>query len=554
MNPFINTIRLFHTVRYLKSIQIFYRLYYKIIKPTSGSTSHLKVRDISWQIKFPTYKKSLFSNDKSFEFMKIKRSLKKEGWKIINVPDLWLYNLHYFDDLNSPNSSEREDFLKELLSDWIKNNKQHSSIGWDSYPLSLRLVNIIKWIINVNNSNEELISSMKKQYVWLSKRIEWHILGNHLFANAKALFFGSLFFENKKNSKILKKSLKIINRELKEQILDDGGHFELSPMYHAIILEDLLDIINLSMQFPEVVDENQIINWKGIASKMITWLENMSHPDEKITFFNDAAFGISLEKVHLINYAKTLGIKVMHGSSRDKIVCNHMKDSGYISIKNDFGNLYIDVANIGAKYLPGHGHADVLSFELSINKQRVFVNSGTSTYDESSSLRMLQRGTSFHNTVVISDMNSSDVWRSFRVGRRANPFDLSIIKDSNQISVECSHNGYRNIKTNPIHTRKWIITNESIEINDRVDNKDIRSSAYFILHPNVKILSFNKDRLMLGLHDDTIVYVIFSNTDLEIIGHTFSPEFGVDIETKAIKVNNAFNYSCRILKNINEEV
>ena len=244
----------------------------------------------------------------------------------------------------------------------------------------------------------------------------------------------------------------------------------------------------------------------------------------------------------------------MHGSSRDKIVCNHMKDSGYISIKNDFGNLYIDVANIGAKYLPGHGHADVLSFELSINKQRVFVNSGTSTYDESSSLRMLQRGTSFHNTVVISDMNSSDVWRSFRVGRRANPFDLSIIKDSNQISVECSHNGYRNIKTNPIHTRKWIITNESIEINDRVDNKNIRSSAYFILHPKVKILSFNKDRLMLGLHDDTIVYVIFSNTDLEIIGHTFSPEFGVDIETKAIKVNNAFNYSCRILKNINEEV
>jgi len=486
--------------------------------------------------------------------MKIKRSLKKEGWKITNVPDLWIYNLHYFDDLNALNSSDREDFLKKLLSDWIKNNKQFSSIGWDPYPLSLRLVNIIKWIIKGNHPDKELTTSIKKQYVWLSKRIEWHILGNHLFANAKALFFGSLFFENKNNSKILKKSLKIINKELKEQILNDGGHFELSPMYHGIVLEDLLDIINLSMQFPKIIDKNQIISWKNIASNMIKWLENMSHPDEKIAFFNDSAFGISQEKANLINYAKTLGIKIIQESNKGKLVCNHMKDSGYISINNDIGNLYIDVANIGAKYLPGHGHADVLSFELSINKNRVFVNSGTSTYDESSSLRLLQRGTSFHNTVVINDMNSSDVWRSFRVGRRASPFNLKITKDNKQVSVECSHDGYRNIKSNPTHTRKWIIETQSIEINDRVDNKNIKSNAYFILHPNVKIQSFKKDRLMLSLHDGTIVDVIFSNTDLEIINHTFSPEFGVDIETKAIKVNNAFNYSCRILKSKNEQV
>ena len=44
--------------------------------------------------------------------------------------------------------------------------------------------------------------------------------------------------------KWLKKGLKIYQQQVNEQILDDGAHFELSPMYHSIILEDMLDIIN----------------------------------------------------------------------------------------------------------------------------------------------------------------------------------------------------------------------------------------------------------------------------------------------------------------------
>ena len=37
----------------------------------------------------------------------------------------------------------------------------------------------------------------------------------------------------------------ILKKELSEQILPDGGHYELSPMYHSIILEDILDLHNI---------------------------------------------------------------------------------------------------------------------------------------------------------------------------------------------------------------------------------------------------------------------------------------------------------------------
>ena len=61
----------------------------------------------------------------------------------------------------------------------------------------------------------------------------------------KALIFAGLFFEGPDADRWVGLGLKILSKELNEQILEDGGHFELSPMYHSIILEDLLDIINI---------------------------------------------------------------------------------------------------------------------------------------------------------------------------------------------------------------------------------------------------------------------------------------------------------------------
>ena len=69
--------------------------------------------------------------------------------------------------------------------------------------------------------------------------------------------------------------------------------------------------------------------------------------------------------------------------------------------------------------MPGHAHADTLSFEMSIDSKRLVVNSGVSTYS-SNEERLLQRGTPCHSTLNYGNLNSSEVWSSFRVGRRAN--------------------------------------------------------------------------------------------------------------------------------------
>jgi uncharacterized heparinase superfamily protein len=74
------------------------------------------------------------------------------------------------------------------------------------------------------------------------KNLEYHLLGNHLLENGFALLFAAVLFPE---SPLSRKAEEIIRAELGEQILADGAHFELSPMYHQIILDRLLESINI---------------------------------------------------------------------------------------------------------------------------------------------------------------------------------------------------------------------------------------------------------------------------------------------------------------------
>ena len=72
--------------------------------------------------------------------------------------------------------------------------------------------------------------------------LEYHLLGNHLLENGFSLLFGAYYFQDETIYKIAKK---IVVSELEVQILADGSHFELSPMYHQILFHRVLDCIQL---------------------------------------------------------------------------------------------------------------------------------------------------------------------------------------------------------------------------------------------------------------------------------------------------------------------
>lgn len=442
-----------------------------------------------------------------------------------NAPSqLWRYNLHYFDDLNAFDAGARHAWHVEAIARWIRDHPPGSGDAWAPYPTSLRVVNWIKWALGGAILEAPVVDSLAMQVRALRQRLEYHLLGNHLFANAKALVFAGLFFEGEAADRWLEKGMTILAREMPEQILPDGGQFERSPMYHALALEDMLDLINVATVFPGGVPRKWqafVGSWPGLVKRMREWLAAMCHPDGEIAFFNDAAIGIAPSPAELEWYAGELicpsplplsrererGKNQVDGDGMGKAdskilpspACGrgvggegsnplrvlHLADSGYVRADVPDAALLMDVAPVGPDYLPGHAHADTLSFELSLFGERVIVNGGTSRYGLGPE-REAERGTPAHSTVTVNGENSSEVWAGFRVARRARPFDLSLARDGERLEVSCAHDGYRRLPGRPVHRRSWLFQPGSLRVEDRVEGRFESAVARFHLYPAVE--------------------------------------------------------------------
>ena len=527
---------LFHTVRFLRPIQIYSRIKLKLYRPPVDINNPPKICDISGHWNTPIqHRESLLSQWK-FRFLNEEHSLKFfYDWDNPQFSKLWRYNLHYFDDLNAVNADSRIDWHRELLIKWVQDNPPALGSGWEPYPTSLRIVNWIKWVLAGHELAPECLHSLAIQIRWLSKKLEFHILGNHLFANAKALVYAGLFFEGAEAEDWLATGLSILKHEVPEQILNDGGHFELSPMYHNIVLEDLLDLLNVTKALSGQVSEELISEWHSTSERMLHWSQHMKHPDGGIAFFNDSVFGIASTSEQLKEYAKCLGFTDFIKS--EPLV--YLDDSGYIKVENNTTVAFLDVAKVGPDYLPGHAHADTLSFELSLFGFRVFVNSGISQYGNDS-VRQSQRSTTSHNTVCIDGKDSSQVWASFRVAKRAYPSAPNINKTSDGYDISCSHDGYKRLPGKCIHQREWKFEDTQLCITDKISGVFKNAVANFYIHPDVDVSIEDgmTDVFNLTMPTGQTVQVKVEGADKsELLSTDWYPEFGISLANKCISAS-----------------
>ena len=451
-------------------------------------------------------------------------------WENLDKSKLWVYNLHYFDDLLAARAEQRSGVHREVIRRWLQDNPPHAGTGWEPYPLSLRIVNWIKWLMVGNPPVEGMTASLVQQAHALSKQVEYHLLGNHILANAKALVFAGTFFEGKVAARWLKQGLTLLEDQLAEQVLVDGGHFERSPMYHSIILVDVLDLIQLGQLYRSGEIARRLGGLRETAGGMASWLHSLLHPDREIPFFNDAAFGIAPPPRTILDYARSMG--AARRITRSSI--QHFDVSGYVSVHSADQFAVMDVAPVGPDYIPGHAHADTLSFEWSLLGQRVLVNSGTSEYGLSAE-RERQRGTAAHSTVVVNGLDSSEVWSGFRVARRARPFDVSIGQAGGCGIVRASHDGYHRLPRKVTHTREWRVIPGELVVKDRLAGKYRHAVAYFHVHPDV-VLSSGEHGLELRLPNGHVCHITISGGSAAVETTSWQPEFGVSLTSQRLAV------------------
>ena len=524
----MNIGRYYHTLKHLKPVQIYGRVIFRYTAPRPDLSAAPARRAPMAQWVPPARRRSSMIGPTRCRFLNEDHDVSSpQAWNEPARAKLWLYNLHYFDDLNADNAEARAEWHAALIERWIAENPPGKGTGWEPYPTSLRIVNWIKWTLAGGRLTGEASHSLAVQTRWLTRRLEIHLLGNHLLVNAKALIFAGLFFEGREAASWFQRGLSILKKEVTEQVLADGGHFERSPMYHALVLEDLLDLLNLfnaySMRAPA--------GWTSAVAAMRAWLANMSHPDGDIALFNDAAKGIAPPPAEIEHYAQALGLERLTTSGG---YITQLTESGYLRVAWGEAVALLDVGEIGPDYLPGHAHADTLSFELSLAGRRLIVDTGTSQYGIGNE-RLRQRSTRAHNTVEVDDISSSEVWGGFRVARRARPFDLQVSRRAEEVLVQCAHDGYRRLPGRVIHRREWRFGLHSLKITDFVEGRHKKAVARYYLHPDVEVIDREGGGGEMVCGNRTICWLISGGTT-EVVASTWHPEFGLVVPNLCVQV------------------
>ena len=454
-----------------------------------------------------------FIEKTKFNFLNIEKDFNQEiDWNCKELGMLWAFNINYFDFLNQQTIDVKDGI--RLIKDYISKDSL-LKVGKASYPISLRGINWVKFLAKNKISDHKIDQALYNHYQILLCNPEYHLLGNHLLENGFSFLFGAYYF---KDELMYKQALIILKTELIEQTLKDGGHFELSPMYHQTILFRVLDCIQL-LKLNLWKNDDLLSFLESIASRMASWLKEVTFDNGDIPMVNDSSFGIAPSTEELLYYGERLRIQ-----PKD----TKLSDSGYRMFKNKKFELFVDIGHVGASYQPAHAHSDTFNFILYVDKQPVVVDTGVSTY-EKNALRQSERSTSSHNTVKIGNTEQTQVWGGFRVAKRA-----KIISLSEEDGLEATHNGYKNLGVE--HTRKFDMHTNTIFIKDSFSKKTKEQQiAYFHLHPTINDISIEDSRVCIG---DKKIELNFTggNVLVERVNYRFAAGFNKTQEGIKLKV------------------
>jgi uncharacterized heparinase superfamily protein len=384
-------------------------------------------------------------------------------WTTTEHGPLFAYHLHQHEYLRSLAFQPANRVARML--DWI--DRHPSGVGWDPHPISLRLLCWGKMLTTSGmleaeaSSRERILGSMADQAETLRRGLEIRLQANHLFSNLLSMVWCAVLLEGDASPRWLA-CVPLLIAEIDDQIQPDGGHQERSPMYHSLLLENLLDLLNLCRAEPSRAPVGLIEALEAAASRMLAALRVWTHPDRDIALFADSAFDIAAKPAALIDYAKRLGVE---SALQDEGIAGSavLSQSGYVRLAAPGSLLLASVSAPAPAHQPGHAHCDALAFELSLGGHRVITDTGLFEY-RPGPRRDQARATAAHSTLQIDDEEQAEVWSAHRIGGRP---VVELLGWDGDTRAEASCRGWSRRKT--LHRRSYRVDARSATIVDRIE-------------------------------------------------------------------------------------
>ncbi len=376
-------------------------------------------------------------------------------WRPVDRSQLFRYHLHYMEWV-WPLAADRDaEAFARLWSSWQLGTRIGRWDEWSPYVVALRswtLCGVFDRLVTGSTIEPEVMAHQREALGFLERNLELDVGGNHLIKDLKAIIGLALFFDLPERAG---RALARLVDEVDHQILADGGHFELSPSYHAQVMADLVDVVGLLSATEALPVPPAFTN---AIARMGRWLAVMTYSDGSLPMLGDC----TPPPEGLLGALRTQSQILVPGD------VEHLESSGYVVIRPaDELMVVIDVGRPCPAELPAHAQADWGTFEIWVGgrcPRRVVADPGVSTYI--GARRRWERSTAAHNTVVVGDTDTTEVWGSFRAAELATPRAVAIDVVGDAIQVEAELVG------RPDHTtyrREFTITAHHLSIVDQID-------------------------------------------------------------------------------------
>lgn len=361
--------------------------------------------------------------------------------------------------------------------------------------MGLRCINWIKTIELFEREykfdedfKEKVYNSLKEQCdILLEIYDDFRTLSNWgVLQNCGLITFA--FYYGKLDTDYFTVPLKRLEHQCKIQILPDGVHWEQSPMYQNEVLNCLLETAvqfkHHNMEIPQFIRESiRKIGFSNFAMKKPNHHQPMQGDsddtdlrdiitrcasvleDEELKFggFEEIDFESiwELDKKSIENYSKLQAKKPDYTSVA-------LQNSGNFYLRDFFdekGNyLWFTCGSIGS----GHGHGDMLHFDLTYKGEDFLIDSGRYTYVEGNETRIELKNNYSHNTIIMDNQLFSKFNGSWGIGKTPLPLNSMYKFDDKFDYVEGGHLGYLDQPIPAVSNRKifyikpdlWVVVDE----------------------------------------------------------------------------------------------
>lgn len=468
-----------------------------------------------------------------------------------DLPLLWPLKLYAFQPLDwaylgfDPGDGDSPT-LQSSFDSWIEDWNESVEIGrskylrraWTPWAVSLRILHWSRYL-SWRDTETTTISGLERAFkrelykntLFMENHVERDVGGNHLIENGIALLTAGVLFDDPS----WVSTGRSILEDATDQFLDDGFHFERSPMYHVLTLTRYLTACDLLQRS----GRNVPAKLRRTASRATAFLRFLRPPDGRLPLLNDSVYGQGLPLNVCLEYAEALGFGEDHSNDHWSLpfVPEHSDHvSGYRWLRTDAGAMLVDGGPVGPPHLPGHSHNDTLSYLLWLGNQPVVTDTGTFEY-VSGPRREYARGVRGHNTVQVGSTEPIELGGKYLMGRRSDP--TTRVQDGPVTLFEGVYDGLPFGGPQYTHHRSIFAGDSWWCVWDTVREKGehpVRSRLH--LHPDIEVSRRSNEAVRIRLADRSEAFVHpLGRTQSSTDTSEYYPRFGVASDRQTIEMS-----------------